>query len=445
MAFRPISRRTVLRGLGVSMALPWLEAMGTSVSWAEATDIRKACPNRLAFIYVPNGVHIWDWTPAEEGELTELTPVLKPLDPVKEKLLVLSGLTADKARANGDGGGDHARALAAFMTGVQPRKTSGADFRAGISADQVAAQKIGHLTRLPSLELGVDPSGVAGNCDTGYNCVYSSTMAWRSENQPMPKEIDPQIVFERLFGTTSGGQSVNRDRKRKSVLDFVREDSGSLSNKLGRNDQAKLDEYFTSIREIETRIDRADKFPPLARPAYEMPAGIPRQFEEHLRLMCDMIVLAFQADITRVTTMLFANEGSNRSYPFVGVPEAHHYLSHHQKDPNKLAKIRDINIFHVKQLSYLLQKLDSIQEGDGTLLDHSMIVYGSGNSDGDRHNHDDLPIVVAGGGGGTLKTGRHIRYPKETPLNNLWLSLLDRMELQVDSLGDSTGTLQNLA
>jgi len=441
---RRLSRRFVLKGLGAAVALPWLEVMGPVNSWAASERNAGIAPNRMAFLYVPNGKNMADWTPAEDGENYKLPHILEPLSPVRDDLMVLTGLTADKARANGDGGGDHARALAAFLTGVQPRKTDGTDIRAGVSVDQVAAGRIGDQTRLPSLEIGTEAGSMAGNCDSGYSCVYSSTMVWKSATQPMPKEVNPKLVFERLFGSGGDAERKKRDALRKSVLDFVRVDSADLKGKVSSNDQRKLDEYFTSIRDIEQRIERAEKLPPVKTPDVAAPQGVPATYEEHIRLMCDLMVLAFQADVTRVCTFVLANEGSNKPYPFINVSEGHHDLSHHGNDPKKKEKIRDINRFHVTQLAYLLQKLKTTKEGDGSLLDHCMIAYGSGNSDGNAHNHDDLPILVAGKGGGTLKTGRHVRFAKETPLNNLWLSLLERMDVRVPFLGDSTGALQGL-
>lgn len=440
-----LSRRTVLRGMGVAMSLPWLEAMGPVAAWADGPTAESAAPNRLAFIYVPNGKNMADWTPKREGADFDLPAILEPLAPVKDKLLVLSGLTADKARANGDGGGDHARALGAFLTGAQPRKTDGTDLRAGISVDQVAASRIGDKTRLASLEIGCEHGAMAGNCDSGYSCVYSSTMSWRSATQPLPKEVNPKLAFERLFATAPSGEQAKRDARRKSVLDFVREDSRDLTGKLGANDVRKLDEYFAAIRDIELRIERAEKLPPTKTPNIAAPTGIPAAYDEHIRLMCDLVVLAFQADVTRVVTFVLANEGSNKPYPFIEVPEGHHDLSHHGNDEAKKAKIRQINLFHTKQLAYLLTRLNATPEGNGTLLDHAMLAYGSGNSDGNAHNHDNLPILLAGGGCGTIKTGRHVRYPAETPLTNLWLAMLDRMEINVDKLGDSSGTLTNLS
>lgn len=427
------------------MALPWLEAMGPAMAWGNEAASGKTVPNRMAFLYVPNGKNMAQWTPEQEGSDFKLPPILEPLSPVKDKLLVLSGLTADKARPHGDGGGDHARALSAFLTGTQARKTDGTDIRAGISVDQLAAGRVGNQTRLPSLEVGCEQGSMAGNCDSGYSCVYSSTMAWRSATQPLPKEVNPKLVFERLFGSAPDAQRAERDARRKSILDFVREDSKDLSGKLGRNDVRKLDEYLSAIRDIETRIEKSEKLPPVEVPNVPTPSGVPAAYEEHIRLMCDLIVLGFQADVTRIVTFVLANEGSNKPYPFIEVPEGHHDLSHHGNDSAKLAKIAQINTFHTRQLAYLLEKLNSVKEGDGTLLDHAMVAYGSGNSDGNAHNHDNLPILLAGGGCGTLKTGRHLRYQKETPLNNLWLSMLNRMEIDVAQLGDSTGALANLA
>lgn len=440
-----LSRRTVLRGLGVAMSLPWLEAMGPALSWGADATPGRAAPNRLAILYVPNGKNMADWTPQGEGSQFELPPILAPLSSVKDQLLVLTGLTADKARPHGDGGGDHARALAAFLTGAQPRKTDGTDIRAGISVDQVIAARLGDKTRLPSLEIGCEQGAMAGNCDSGYSCVYSSTMAWRSATQPLPKEVNPKLVFERLFATAPDATRVRRDTRRKSVLDFVRDDSTQLSAKLGIKDRQKLDEYFSAVRDIELRIERAEKLPPVPTPDYPRPTGMPASYEEHIRLLCDLLVLAFQCDVTRVCTFVLANEGSNKPYPFINVSEGHHDLSHHGNDAAKKAKIREINTFHVRQLAYLLEKMQAIPEGDGTLLDHAMVAYGSGNSDGNAHNHDNLPLLVAGRGCGTLTTGRHLRYPKETPLNNLWVSLLNRMEIDVAQLGDSTGALTDLS
>lgn len=442
---RRISRRTVLRGLGATVALPWLETMGPVAAWADdQPDARKA-PNRLAFIYVPNGKNMADWTPAAEGTDFELPAILQPLQNLRGDFSVLTGLTADKARPNGDGGGDHARAISAFLTGVQPFKTDGTDIRAAVSADQVAASRVGVHTRLPSLEIGCEQGGAAGNCDSGYSCVYSGAMSWRSATQPLPKEVNPRLVFERLFSGEPAAARVLRDRTRRSILDVVLEDANDLSGKVTAADRRKLDEYFSSIRDIEQRIERASRLPEVKPPDYAKPDGVPSDYPEHVRLMCDLLVLAFQADVTRVATFVMANEGSTKPYPFIGVPDGHHDLSHHGNDEAKKAKIREINKFHVSQFAYLLEKLKAVPEGAGTLLNHCMIAYGSGNSDGNAHNHDNLPILLAGRGGGSITTGRHVRYPAETPLNNLWMAMLDRADVRLPFLGDSTGTLSGLA
>ena len=441
----PISRRTILRGLGTAIALPWLEAMAPIAS---AAGPAAASPRRMAFFYVPNGVHMPDWTPGSTGVMPRLPEILNPLASFKDDLLVLTGLTQDGAFAHGDGGGDHARSLASFLTGTHPLKTAGLGIKAGVSVDQFAAAKLGTATRFPSLELGIDRGAQAGNCDSGYSCAYSSNISWRSESTPMAKEINPQLVFERLFAGQLSNENAEAKAKRqsyrKSVLDFALEDARQLRTKLGQVDRQKVDEYLSSVRELEARISRVDKATSIDLKGVRQPTGIPRDNQEHIRLMFDVLALAFQTDSTRISTFVYANEGSTKSYKFIGVPEGHHDLSHHGKDPDKLAKIKKINLYHMEQFAYFLDKLRSIREGDGTVLDHSMIVYGSGISDGDRHNHDDLPILIAGKGGGTLKGGRHLVYPKNTPLNNLYLSMLDRVGLPTPSLGDSTGTLPRL-
>ncbi len=442
-----IPRRTVLKGLGAVMALPWLEAMGVQTGWAAGnTPAKNAAPNRMAFLYVPNGVNMDGWRVGAEGALpSKLPPILAPLNGVRDDFSILTGLAVDKARPHGDGGGDHARAMAAYLTGAQPRKTDGANIRAGMSVDQLAASRIGDRTRLASLEIGTEASKLAGGCDSGYSCIYDSNLAWRSATQPMPKEVNPKLIFERLFGAGSDLERQRRDAARKSVLDAVREDFRELNSRLGAADQRKLDEYFTSVREMELRIAKSGNEGQKPLPVGALPPkGIPESYAEHLRLLADLIVLAFQTDTTRVATFVLANEGSNRSYPFIGVRDGHHNISHHGHDPVKLAKIQDINVFHSTQLAYLLERLKSVKEGDGNLLDHSMIVYGSGNGDGDRHNHDDLPILLAGKGCGTIKQGRHVVYSKETPLNNLWVSMLNRMDIRDVQLGDSTGELKKL-
>ena len=445
----PLPRRAFLKGLGALVALPTFESLLPASLPAAAENV--PVPARLAFFYVPNGVNVAHWTPEKVGAQFEFPATLKPLEKIRSDVLVLSGLTADKARPNGDGAGDHARAAAAFLTGAQPRKTHGADIRVGLSVDQAAAEKVGRLTRFPSLELGCDPGMNSGNCDSGYSCAYSANISWRSESTPMAKETSPRLLFERLFGSQGEGEAAvaqwRRRQDRKSVLDFVREDARKLGQRLGEGDQRKLDEYLTGVREIETRLDRAEKdSASKAHPSGLTPpaAGIPQDYAEHIRLMTDLLVLAFQSDLTRIATFMMANEGSNRSYGFIGVKDGHHDLSHHGRDNGKLEKIQKINAFHLELFARFLEKLKSIPEGDGTLLDRSMIVYGSGLGDGNAHNHDELPILLAGGGGGTIATGRHVRYPRNTPLNNLFLSLLDRMDAGREQLGDSTGRLPQL-
>jgi hypothetical protein len=454
--YTTITRRSVLRGLGTAIALPWLEAMFPSLTQAapqaDASGITAGRPVRLAFLYVPNGVHMEDWTPKEEGENFALPSTLEPLAAFKNDLCVLTGLTQQKAFANGDGGGDHARALTSFLTGVQARKTHGADIRAGISVDQVAANAVGRLTRFPSLELGCDAGAQSGNCDSGYSCAYSSNISWKSESTPMAKEINPKTAFERLFTNGRPGESAQarakRERYNQSVLDFVRDDAQGLRAKLGINDQRKLDEYLTAVRELEARIARTTQVEQAGAPdavaGFARPAGIPKDYAQHIRLMEDVMVLAFQTDVTRIATMVIANEGSNRSYPFIDVPDGHHDLSHHGGDAKKHEKIKKIDRFHVTQFAHLLERLKGIREGEGSLLDNCMVVYGSGIGDGNRHNHDDLPILLAGRGAGMVKPGRHVRYELGTPLNNLYLSLLDRLGVKCDALGDGTGRLPKL-
>jgi hypothetical protein len=443
-----LSRRAVLQGVGTALALPWLEAMAPILQPKAAlgAEGRPGPANRMAFVYVPNGIHMADWTPALAGADFELPYILEPLKSLKDEVMVLTGLACDKARPHGDGAGDHARSLAAFLTGSQAKKTHGADIKVGVSVDQVAAQRIGERTKFASLELGCERGPQAGNCDSGYSCSYSANISWRSESTPNAKEIDPRLLFERLFSDgSSSEQQLHRARRetdRQSVLDFVLEDARDLSGRLGSKDKQKIDEYLTSVREIEGRIRRSREAAAEAVPAYAKPSGIPQDYAEHIRLMADLMVLAFQADLTRVTTLVLANEGSNRSYPFINVPEGHHDVSHHGRNADKQKKIREINRFHLEQFAYLLGKLKAVREGERTLLDNSMIVYGSGISDGDRHNHDDLPVLLAGRGAGTIQSGRHIRYNKETPISNLYLAMLDRIDAPTDKLGDSDGKLE---
>ncbi len=439
-----ISRRTVLRGVGTAVALPFLDAMMPRALAAAGASLP---PRRMAFLYVPNGAHMPDWTPKTEGPGFELPPILQPMAPFRDDLLVLSELTCDKGRPHGDGGGDHARASSAFLTGCQARKTAGANFRSGVSADQVAASRLGERTRLPSLELGIERYRGAGNCDSGYSCVYEHTISWRSPTSPLPNEVDPRLVFERLFSERPNDPDrLKRNRLRASVLDAVLEDARGLNGRLGGADRQKLDQYLSCVRELELRIARAETLPPVQPPTGAVkPQQVPADLAEHFRLMCDLIVLALQTDVTRIITCMFGREGSEQKYRMVGISEGHHELTHQRNNPEKIAKVRTINTYHIQQFAYLLGKLKSIPDGEGNLLDNCIIAYGSGNSDGNRHTHENLPILLAGKGGGSLKTGRHIRYPRETPVNNLWLAMLDRMGAPTESLGDSTGVLTGLS
>jgi hypothetical protein len=428
------------------MALPMLEAMLPLNALAQSAS--KARVNRMAFIFIPNGVHVPNWMPTTEGAL-ELTPTLASMKNVKNKVSVLTGLAQHNAFALGDGGGDHARSTATWLTGCHPHKTDGADLRVGISVDQLAAERVGQKTPFASLELGCERGAVAGACDTGYSCAYSSSISWRGPSTPNAHEIDPRAVFERLFGNSIPGETAasraSRQSLKRSVLDFVLDDANQLKKQLGVKDQSKLDEYFTGVREIENRLARVEKLNADPTIASKMPAGVPKDMGEHIRLLCDMMTLAFQADLTRICTFMIANDGSNRNYKDLGVPEGHHDMSHHAGDPYKLAQIAKINKFHADQVAYFLEKLNSIHEPEGTLLDNSMIVYGAGISDGNMHNHNNLPILLAGGGAGTIKQqGQHLNFAPNTPLNNLFLSLLDRMGVHAETIGDSTGRLTTL-
>lgn len=442
---RHLSRRTVLRGLGAAIALPLLDAMTPAL----AAPAAKKSPNRLTFVYVPNGIVMEDWTPAAVGADYELTRILKPLAAHKGDLFVLSGLNDHNGNALGDGPGDHARAGASFLTGVHCKKTAGADIRAGISADQIAAQALSSVTRLPSLELGCEDARTVGNCDSGYSCAYTNSISWRSPTTPMPPEVNPRMAFERLFGAADldldPATRARRALYRKSILDTVGEDTRSLVRTLGTQDRRKIDEYLTGIREIEKRIQGAEKAHKEEVPSVEKPSGIPAAFQDYLKLMYDLQIAAFQTDTTRVSTLMVGREGSLRVYPEIGIPDPHHPLTHHRNNADWIEKVTRINCLHTEMLAYFLDRLKSTPDGDGTLLDSAMVVYGSGLSDGNAHTHEDLPILLAGRGGGAFKPGRHLRYAAGTPITNLYMTLLERMGVKPETLGDSTGTLQQLA
>jgi hypothetical protein len=436
-----LHRRTFLRGVGATIALPLLDSMVPALSAVAKTAGKPV--NRLGIMYLPNGALMQDWTPTAEGAGFEMTPILSPIEAYRDRMLVLSGLGCAQADSLGDGSGDHSRASAAFLTGVHPKKTEGA-VQAGISFDQIAAREFSRETQLASLELAADSLELLGTCDTGYSCAYSNTVSWRSPTSPMPLEADPRAVFERLFGasdTTDARARLANIREERSILDAVTSKVTGLRQRLGPGDRTKLTDYLDAIRDVERRIQRAEEQSGQEFPVVDRPVGIPSTFEEHIKLMFDMQVLAYQCDLTRVVTLMLSREASERSYPESGVTEGHHPLSHHGGNPEKMSKVGKINTYHVKVFGYLLEKLRATEDGDGNLLDHSMLVYGSGISDGNTHYHLDLPLLLMGGGAGQLKGGRHLRYPKGTPVTNLYVSLLDKLGIAPERLGDSTGKL----
>jgi len=439
-----IARRSFLRGVGTAIALPFLDAMTPAFA---ANRIGSAnTPRRMAFVYVPNGIITKDWTPAAEGSAFDFSRILKPLEPHRRDLMVLSGLTQNTGRALGDGPGDHARAAASFLTGIHPKKTAGADISLGVSVDQIAAQKVGSATRFASLELGCEDGRLVGNCDSGYSCAYSNSISWRTSTTPLPPEVNPRAVFERLFGDASETPEVRAKRLayNKSILDFVLDDTQKLKGDLGRTDRRKLDEYLDAVREIERRIEQAEHDHTQFTPTIEKPSGVPVEFADHVHLMFDLMTLAFQADLTRISTFMICREGSTRTYREIGVSDSHHPLTHHRNNPEWIEKVTKINCFHLEQFAYFINKLKSTPDGDGTLLDRMMVVYGSGLSDGNQHTHNELPVVLAGAGNGALRPGRHMRYPKETPMNNLYVAMLDHMGVPPEKIGDSTGELEHL-
>ena len=440
---RHLPRRTFLKGMGAAIALPVLDAMTPAFA---AARFRQS-PHRLAFTYVPNGVTMAEWTPAGTGATFEFTRILKPIERFREHTLVLSGLAHRNGNALGDGPGDHARAAASYLTGVHPRKTAGADIQNGISVDQIAAQEIGHHTRFASIELGCDDSRTIGNCDSGYSCAYTNSLAWRGPATPMPPETNPRLVFERLFGDLDTSlppeARARRLQYRRSILDLVGERTSRLAAELGPADRRKLDEYLSSIREIERRIEMAEKDTTGLTPTIDKPTGIPVKYADYVNLMFDLQLLAFQTDQTRIITMMMGREGSMRTYPEIGVPDPHHPLTHHRGNEEWIERVTKVNTLHMELFAGFIEKLKTTPDGDGSLLDHSTIVYGSGLSDGNRHTHYDLPVVLVGRGAG-FRLGSHIAYPKDTPMTNLYLTLLDRVGVREDQIGDSTGQIEHL-
>ncbi len=436
---RALPRRTFLRGMGASVALPLLDAMVPAMTAMAQTPARPV--RRLGYVFIPMGADTSRWTPPGEGTLTEMSPILHPLEPVKDHLTVLTNMELRNAYP-----GTHATSNSAYLSCAKAKLTESTDYYLGTTVDQIAAREIGQGTQLPSLELGMDLLDIVGQCDDGYACVYQNNLSWSSPTTPLPYEAHPRLVFERLFG--EGGSAEERSRtlqKRASLLDRVRRDVQRLQKELGSSDRTKVDQYLESVREVERRIQGAEegaaKNP---APDMERPIGVPDSYADHARLMLDLQVLALQADITRVITFQLARETSTRSYNEIGVAEPHHPLTHHGNDPEKIAKMSKINQYHVSLFAYLVERLEETPDGDGSLLDHSMYLYGSGMGNPNAHDHINLPIMVAGGGAGTMKGGRHVRYAEPTPLANLHLTLLEKAGVRMDSFADSQGKVDEL-
>ena len=438
---KALPRRTFLRGMGsAAIALPFLDAMSPAMAATTKS------PVRMAFFYVPNGMIMDGWNPSYEGKFQELPRALKPLEPFKEDILQLGNLTHNTGRALLDGAGDHGRCSGSYLTGVQVKKSL-VDIKASVSFDQLVANEIGKQTRFPSLELGMEDARQAGDCDSGYACAYTNNLAWRSETQPVPPILDPRALFERLFGKglpMTPEERLRQSKYRRSILDFVTDDTHKLESTLGPTDKRKLDEYLSSIREVERQIDRAEKDNAQIDPHMDKPYGIPADFAEHFRMMSNMMAIAFQADQTRIVTFLMTHEGSSRPYRELGIPDGHHPLTHHRNQPDLMEKVRQINTYHVQQFASFVEKMKSTKEGDGTLLDNCMLVYGAGLSDPNTHLHEDLPTILVGKGGGYFKTGRRVIARRETPMCNLFLTLMDRMGVPTENFGDSTGKLEGL-
>jgi hypothetical protein len=434
-----LSRRTLLRGLGVSIALPMLDSMLPAFAPA------KKAPLRMLFNYVPNGIVMEDWTPAPGSSLAGLPRILQPMAAYRDRMMVISGLMQKSGNANGDGPGDHARAAATYLTGVHAKKTQGADIYVGTSMDQVAAQKVGGATRFPSLELTCEDGRMVGGCDSGYSCAYSNSISWRSATTPNPPELNPRAAFERLFGASDEDPETRKKNRRydRSILDGVMEDTRNLERDLGPSDRRKIDEYMSSVREIEARIQKTETDNKEVIPQMDKPVAAPADLSDHARLMYDLMRAAFQTDMTRIATFMVTREGSSRTYREIDLPEAHHPLTHHQGNPEMIQKVYRINRYHMEMFAEFIGKMAKTPDGDGSLLDHSMIVYGAGLADGNKHEHVNLPVMIAGGACGTIKTGRHLELAK-TPINNLYVSMLDRMGVPAESLGDSTGPLREL-
>ena len=441
---KAIPRRTVLRGLGATLALPFLDAMVPAFARAQSAALKP--PTRLSTVYLPNGIMMDKWTSATEGANFALTRVLEPLADFRDRMLVLSGLDQKQSAALAfEIAGDHPRACTAWLTGAHAKMTAGADLRAGISVDQVAAREFGKYTQLASLELGLESSEVVGTCESAYSCAYYNTISWREETSPLPMENRPRAIFERLFGdtgTTDPAARLALRREDRSILDSVSEEVKQLRGVLGAPDRRKIDQYLEAVRDLERRMQLAEKQDGHELPQIAGPAGIPQAFSEYYKLMTDLMVVAWQTDMTRVCTFQIGHEMSGRAYPEVGFGDAHHAVTHHQGDPEKIEKTTKINVFHTKMLAYYLERLRATPDGDGTLLDHAMLLYGSALSDGNLHLYTNLPLLLVAGERTGIKAGRHIRWPKGTPMTNLLLTMLDKANVpHVEKLGDSTGRL----
>ena len=447
-----LSRRQFLRGIGVSIAIPALPSLltkgalaETAVKGAEGAITATGAPLRMAFMSIPNGVQQDYWFPTDDFALNES---MSPLEPLKRHFQVIGGLDHENATAGRDGAGDHARASATFLTGARARKTAGSDIHVGISVDQVAAQRLGHLTRFPSLELSSDVVRNSGSCDSGYACAYQYNLAWSSPTTPVSPEPNPRLVFERLFGT---GDKADRKKNflirqatERSILDFVMEETGDVQRRLGATDRRKFDEYLTVVRDLEKRLKAAEKFDGQPEIKAETPAGIPADFAEYMQFMYDMLILAFQTDSTRIATLLLAYDGSNRTFPKIGIAEGHHYLTHNQRNPELVKKVAEIDKYYLTCFAKFLDKMSKTEDIDGnSLLHNSMIVYGGAIADGNRHTHENLPVILAGHGGATFKPGRFLK-PSRQPMSNLFVVMLNRYGAETKSFGDSNGTLEGI-
>jgi hypothetical protein len=443
---KSLSRRTVLRGMGVSLALPLLDSMVPAMTAMRLTAANPV--RRFGTVYVPNGIQMINWKPQTVGTDFELSPILSPMAPLRDKMVVVSGLTNKVADAlPGEGAGDHSRGPASFLTCVHVRKTEGSDLQAGVSLDQLVARAYARETQLASLELSLESKELLGACDVGYSCAYQRTITWRDEKTPLPMENDPRAVFERMFGESDSTEAhvrASRLRQRRSILDSLTGNLVRFQQGLGAGDHQKMDQYLAAVRDIERRIQKSEEQSGRELPEVDRPDGVPATFAEHARLMFDLQLLAYQSDLTRVSTLMIAKEVSSRSYPEIGVPDPHHPISHHQNNPERISKVTKINTYHMSLFAEFLNKMKNTPDGDGSLLDHSLLLYGSGLSDGDLHNHIDMPILLAGGAAGQLKGGRHLAFSTDTPLANLYVALLDKLGVREERFGDSTGGLEPL-